>query len=125
MCPRSCIHCGHDPRSPRAFRGLFKSELPWTIWTSHEDRCLREGALALWVRVPLRGKWDEATRRSQAYRGDLMSNEQAVREIVAGMPGLILTATAAGATEFANQRLLAYFGKAVDEVLNGWAIFDA
>src|SRR5215469_11511608 len=54
-----------------------------------------------------------------------MSNEQIVRQIVDGMPGLILTATAAGATEFANQQLLAYFGKTLDEALNGWAIFDA
>ena len=54
-----------------------------------------------------------------------MSNEQAVRQIVDGMPGLILTATAAGATEFVNQQLLAYFGKTLDEALNGWAIFDA
>src|SRR5262249_31590010 len=54
-----------------------------------------------------------------------MSNEQAVRQIVAGMPGLILTATAAGATEFANQELLAYFGKSLDEALNAWTIFDA
>jgi PAS domain-containing protein len=53
-----------------------------------------------------------------------MSNEQAVRQIVAGMPGLIMTATAAGATEFANHQLLAYFGKTLDEPLNGWSIFD-
>jgi PAS domain-containing protein len=46
-----------------------------------------------------------------------MSNEQAVRQIVDGMPGLILTATAAGATEFANQQLLAYFGKTLEEAL--------
>jgi len=54
-----------------------------------------------------------------------MSNEQAVRRTVDGMPGLIITATAAGATQFANQQLLAYFGKTLDEALNGWAIFDA
>src|SRR5262249_37341526 len=54
-----------------------------------------------------------------------MSNEQAVRQIVDGMPGLILTATAAGATEFVTQQLLEYFGKTLDEALNGWAIFDA
>jgi hypothetical protein len=33
-----------------------------------------------------------------------MSNEQAVRQIVDGMPGLILTATAAGAGSGANWR---------------------
>jgi len=54
-----------------------------------------------------------------------MSNEQAVRQIVDGVPGLILTATAAGATEFVNQQLLEYFGKTLQEALNGWAIFDA
>src|SRR5215469_5318363 len=54
-----------------------------------------------------------------------MSNKQAVRQIVDGMPGLILTATAAGATEFVNQQLLAYFGKTLDEALNSWVIFDA
>src|SRR5262249_50514951 len=53
-----------------------------------------------------------------------MSNEQAVRQIVDGMPGLILTATAAGATEFVNQQLLAYFGKTLDEASNSWLIFD-
>ena len=46
-----------------------------------------------------------------------MSNEQAVRQIVDGMPGLILTATAAGATEFVNQQLLAYFDKTLEEAL--------
>jgi PAS domain S-box-containing protein len=54
-----------------------------------------------------------------------MSNERAVRQIVDGMPGLILTATATGATEFVNQQLLAYFGKTLDEALNYWVIFDA
>jgi len=49
--------------------------------------------------------------KSQVCRGNIMSNKQAVRQIVDGMPGLILTATAAGATEFVNQQLLAYFGK--------------
>src|SRR5215467_3527658 len=63
--------------------------------------------------------------KSQACRGDLMSNEQAVRRIVDGIPGLIITATAAGATEFVNQQLLAYFGKTFDEALNDWGIFDA
>ena len=56
--------------------------------------------------------------RSQVCRGDIMSNKQAVRQIVDGMPGLILTATAAGTTEFVNQHLLAYFGKTLDEALN-------
>jgi PAS domain S-box-containing protein len=54
-----------------------------------------------------------------------MSNEQIVRQIVDGMPGLFITATAAGATEFVNQQLLEYFGKTLDEALNGWAIFDS
>jgi formate hydrogenlyase transcriptional activator len=54
-----------------------------------------------------------------------MPNEQTVRRIVDDMPGLIITATASGATEFVNQQLLAYFGKTLDEALNCWAIFDA
>ena len=54
----------------------------------------------------------------------LMSNEQSVRPIVDGMPGLISTATAAGATEFVNQQLLEYFGKTL-EALNSWAVSDA
>jgi PAS domain S-box-containing protein len=54
----------------------------------------------------------------------LMSDEQSVRLVVDGMPGLISTATATGATEFVNQQLLEYFGKTL-EALNSWAIFDA
>ena len=53
-----------------------------------------------------------------------MSNEQSVRLIIDGMPGLISTATAAGATEFVNRQMLEYFGKTL-EALNGWAVFDA
>ena len=53
-----------------------------------------------------------------------MSNEQSVRLVVDGMPGLFITATAAGATEFVNQQLLEYFGK-TPEALNGWAVSDA
>jgi formate hydrogenlyase transcriptional activator len=53
-----------------------------------------------------------------------MSNEQSVRLIVDGMPGLISTATAAGGTESVNQQLLEYLGKTL-EALNSWAISDA
>ena len=53
-----------------------------------------------------------------------MSNEQNVRPVVDGMPGLISTTTAAGATEFVNQELLEYFGK-TPETLNSWTVFDA
>jgi formate hydrogenlyase transcriptional activator len=53
-----------------------------------------------------------------------MLNEQAVRQIIDGMPGLIITATAAGATEFANQELLTYFGKTL-EALGAWSVSDA
>jgi formate hydrogenlyase transcriptional activator len=53
-----------------------------------------------------------------------MPNEQSVRLIVDGMPGLISTATAAGATESVNQQLLEYLGKPL-EALNSWAVSDA
>ena len=53
-----------------------------------------------------------------------MSNEHTVRRMVDGMPGLIITATAAGATESVNQQLLEYFGK-TPEALNNWAVSDA
>ena len=53
-----------------------------------------------------------------------MSTEPSVRLIVDDMPGLISTATAAGATESVNQQLLEYFGKSV-EALNNWAVSDA
>lgn len=52
-----------------------------------------------------------------------MSDDQSVRLIVDAIPGLITTATAAGATEFVNQQLLEYFGRTAEE-LNGWSIFD-
>jgi PAS domain-containing protein len=53
-----------------------------------------------------------------------MSNDQNVRPVVDGMPGLISTTNAAGATEFVNQKLLEYFGK-TPETLNSWTLFDA
>ena len=53
-----------------------------------------------------------------------MSNSPNVQLIIDGMPGLISTATAAGATEFVNQQLLEYFGKTL-EALNSWTVFDA
>jgi PAS domain S-box-containing protein len=53
-----------------------------------------------------------------------MSSEQNVRPVVDGMPGLISTTTAAGATEFVNQQLLEYCGK-TRETLNSWTVFDA
>jgi len=53
-----------------------------------------------------------------------MSNGQNIRVIVDGMPGLISTATATGATEFVNQQLLEFFGKTF-EALGSWTVFDA
>ena len=53
-----------------------------------------------------------------------MSDEQGVRLIVDGIPGLIVTTTAAGATESVNRQLLEYFGKTLD-ALNSWAVSDA
>ncbi|MBV8437626.1 MAG: sigma 54-interacting transcriptional regulator [Silvibacterium sp.] len=53
-----------------------------------------------------------------------MSNEHTVRRIVDVIPGLIITATAEGATESVNQQLLEYFGK-TPEALNNWAVSDA
>jgi formate hydrogenlyase transcriptional activator len=52
-----------------------------------------------------------------------MSSEQIVRVIIDGMPGLISTATPAGATEFVNRQMLEYFGK-TPEVPTGWTVFD-
>jgi formate hydrogenlyase transcriptional activator len=53
-----------------------------------------------------------------------MSNPQNIPRIIDGMPGLISTETATGATEFVNQQLLEYFGKTL-ETLNSWTVFDA
>src|SRR5215472_16356337 len=53
-----------------------------------------------------------------------MSNEQAVRRIIDGVPGLIITATASGATELVNQQQLTYFGKTL-EALGAWSVSDA
>lgn len=52
-----------------------------------------------------------------------MSNEERDRSIVDCMPGLISTATAAGATEFVSQQLLEYLGKTL-QALSGWAVSD-
>ena len=54
----------------------------------------------------------------------LMSDERGVRLIVDSVPGLIVTTTAAGATESVNQQLLEYFGTTL-EALNSWAVSDA
>ena len=54
----------------------------------------------------------------------LMSNEESVRLIVDGMPGLISIATAVGATEFVSQQLLEYFGKTL-KTSDGWDVSDA
>jgi formate hydrogenlyase transcriptional activator len=52
-----------------------------------------------------------------------MSNEQAVRRIIDGVPGLIITTTASGATEFVNQQLLTHFDKTL-EALGAWSVSD-
>jgi PAS domain S-box-containing protein len=53
-----------------------------------------------------------------------MANEQSVRLLVDCLPALIITATAAGATEFVSPQLLEYLGKTL-EALNGSAVSDA
>jgi PAS domain S-box-containing protein len=53
----------------------------------------------------------------------LRSSEQNFRGIVNGVPGLVFTATAEGAIEFVNQRILDYTGRTFEEVKE-WATTD-
>ena len=50
-----------------------------------------------------------------------MSDEESVRRIVNGMPGLICIATVTGAIEVVSLHPLEYFGKTL-ETLNSWSI---
>src|SRR5262249_57297533 len=81
------------------------------------------GRLTRWRVFPRENEIEQLENGERA-RGGLMSGDQSVRRIIDGMPGLISTATAEGATEFVNRQMLEYFGKTLD-TLNGWEVFEA
>ena len=55
---------------------------------------------------------------------ELRASERDLRQILDGIPGLVCTLSPSGRIELANQQLLKYFGKSLDE-LNAWAVSDA
>ena len=55
---------------------------------------------------------------------ELRASERDLRQILDGIPGLVCTLSPSGRIELANQQLLKYFGKTLDE-LNAWAVSDA
>jgi PAS domain S-box-containing protein len=63
---------------------------------------------------------DDRKRAEEA----LQASETDLRKILDSIPGLVCTLSPTGRIELANQQLLKYFGKTLDE-MNAWAIGDA
>ena len=63
---------------------------------------------------------DDRRRAEDALR----SNEESLRLIVDGIPGLVSTANASGELENVSRQVVEYFGKTTEELKN-WAIGDA
>jgi PAS domain S-box-containing protein len=55
---------------------------------------------------------------------ELRARENDLRRILDGIPGFVCTLSPAGRIELANQQLLSYFGKTLDEI-NAWMGSDA
>ena len=55
---------------------------------------------------------------------ELRARENDLRKILDSIPGLVCTLSPTGRIELANQQLLKYFGKTLDE-MNAWAVSDA
>jgi PAS domain-containing protein len=72
-------------------------------------------------------QWDNNPRMASPGQGSEQahqaqdSSEQNFRLIVDTIPALVNTLSATGEAEFANQQLLDYFGKTLEE-LKGWAV---
>jgi len=75
-----------------------------------------EGRIASWYM--LLTDIDDRKRAEDALR----ANEQSLRLIVDTVPGLVWTMTASGEVERANQQMLNYFDKTLEE-LKEWALF--
>ena len=69
------------------------------------------------------GTTTDIDNQKRAEEG-LRTRESDLRKILDGIPGFVCTLSPTGRIELANQQLLKYFGKTLDE-LNGWAVSDA
>jgi PAS domain S-box-containing protein len=63
---------------------------------------------------------DDRKRAEEA----LQASENDLRKVLDSIPGLVCTLSPTGQIELANQQLLKYFGKTLDEI-NAWAVGDA
>jgi PAS domain S-box-containing protein len=102
-----------ESRSLRASDGTYR-------WHLQQAVALRDAEGKILKFVGTTTDIDDQKRAEQ----ELRARESDLRKILNSIPGLVCTLSPTGRIELANQQLLKYFGKTLDD-LNAWAVSDA
>jgi PAS domain S-box-containing protein len=102
-----------ETRSLRAQDGTYR-------WHLNQAVVLRDAQGKVLRFVGTTTDIDDQKRAQEALR----ASETDLREILDSIPALVCTLSPTGRIELANQQLLKYFGKTIEEI-NAWAMTDA
>jgi len=110
---RSGLGFAFETRSLRAHDGVYRWHLQQAVPLRDTD-----GIVLKFV-----GTTTDIDDQKRAQE-ELRKSENDLRKILDSIPGLVCTLSPTGRIELANQQLLKYFGKTLDE-MNAWAFSDA
>jgi PAS domain S-box-containing protein len=102
-----------ETRSLRARDGVYR-------WHLQQAVAVRDADGKVLKFVGTTTDIEDQKRAEEALR----ASETDLRQILDGIPGLVCTLSPTGRIELANQQLLRYFGKTLEEI-NAWAMTDA
>ena len=102
-----------ETRSLRALDGAYR-------WHLQRAVVLRDAKGEVLKFVGTTTDIDDQKRAQEALR----ASENDLRKVLDSIPGLVCTLSPTGLIELANQQLLGYFGKTLDEI-NAWMASDA